>query len=45
VFQRPRALGRIAIAPDGYLYHLNVFPNTNWMSGQTIQRWPLPMTR
>lgn len=44
-FQRPRALGRIAIAPDGFLYHLNVYPNTHWRGGQAIQRWPLPMTR
>jgi hypothetical protein len=44
-FQRPRALGRIAIAPDGFLYHLNVFPNTNWRTSSAIQRWPLPATR
>lgn len=44
-FQTPPRVGRIAIAPDGYLYHLSVFPNVNWMSGDAIVRWPLPSTR
>jgi hypothetical protein len=44
-FARPRALGRIAIAPDGFLYHLNVYPSSNWRSSTAIQRWPLPATR
>lgn len=37
-FQTGLAQGRIAIAPDGYLYHLTMgFP-----SQPTITRWPLP---
>jgi hypothetical protein len=44
-FQSPPRLGRIAIAPDGYLYHLSVYPSVNWMSGDAIVRWPLPATR
>jgi hypothetical protein len=44
-FARPRALGRVAIAPDGFLYHLNVFPDSGWRTSTAIQRWPLPATR
>lgn len=36
-FQTPPALGRIAISPDGGLYHLSVYP-----SRVGIVRWPLP---
>lgn len=41
----PPRIGRIAIAPDGYLYHLSVFPAVNWMTHDSIIRWPLPMMR
>ena len=45
VFQNPPRLGRIAIAPDGWLYHVSVFPASNWMSGDTIVRWQLRAKR
>ena len=44
-FQAPPRLGRIAIAPDGWLYHLSVYPASNWMSGNTIVRWQLRTKR
>lgn len=46
-FQRPARLGRIAIAPDNYLYHTAVFPNVQWTNVMSppIERWPLPATR
>ncbi len=44
-FQTAPARGRIAIAPDNQLYHLNVYPNVHWRAGMTIVRWPLPATR
>ncbi len=44
-FQSPPRLGRIAIAPDGWLYHVSVFPASNWKAKTTIVRWPLPATR
>jgi hypothetical protein len=44
-FQTPPRPGRIAIAPDGYLYHLSVFPQSYWQSKDTIVRWPLPAKR
>lgn len=39
-FQTAPAKGRIAIAPDGYLYHLTV----GWPTEATIVRWELPTT-
>ncbi len=46
-FQRPRRLGRIAIAPDHFLYHTAVYPNVQWTNAMAppIERWPLPATR
>ncbi|MGZ3451891.1 MAG: hypothetical protein ACXWUG_25290 [Polyangiales bacterium] len=45
-FQTPPRLGRIAIAPDGQLYHLSVFPAVHWKSTKdSIVRWPLPSKR
>jgi hypothetical protein len=44
-FQTPPRQGRIAIAPDGYLYHLSVYPAVDWMSASSIVRWPLPAMR
>ena len=44
-FQQAPFLGRIAIAPDGFLYHLSVFPNVKWMTGTPIVRWALPTKR
>jgi hypothetical protein len=44
-FQTPPRLGRIAIAPDGHLYHLSVFPKVFWKAGDSIVRWPLPAKR
>jgi len=38
VFQTAPALGRITIAPDGYLYHLTV----GWPTAAEIVRWQLP---
>lgn len=45
IFQTPPRLGRIAIAPDGFLYHLSVYPLSNWMSHDSIVRWALPAHR
>lgn len=47
VFQRPARLGRIAIAPDQFLYHTAVFPDVQWTNAMSppVQRWPLPSTR
>jgi hypothetical protein len=45
-FQTPPRLGRIAIAPDGQLYHLSVFPAVHWKTSKdAIVRWPLPSKR
>ncbi len=44
-FQMPPRIGRIAIAPDGFLYHVSVFPAANWMTHDSIVRWPLPTHR
>ena len=45
-FQTPPRLGRIAIAPDGQLYHLSVFPAVHWKTSKdSIVRWPLPSKR
>lgn len=44
-FQTAPRLGRIALAPDGYLYHLSVFPAVQWKSKSAIVRWPLPAAR
>ncbi len=46
-FQNPARLGRIAIAPDGYLYHASVYPNVQWSdtTAPPIERWALPVTR
>ncbi len=46
-FQTPPRLGRIAIAPDNFLYHACTYPNVNWndASSPPIVRWPLPPTR
>ena len=44
-FQMPPRLRRIAIAPDGFLYHLSVYPAVNWMAGESIVRWALPAQR
>lgn len=44
-FQSPPRLGRIAIAPDGWLYHVSVFPASNWKAKTAIVRWPLPAKR
>jgi len=44
-FQKPPRLGRIAIAPDGYLYHLSVYPAVKWKAKTAIVRWPLPAKR
>lgn len=44
-FQTPPRLGRIALAPDGFLYHVSVFPKSYWQSKDTIVRWPLPSKR
>jgi hypothetical protein len=38
VFQVAPALGRIALAPDGYLYHLTL----GWPTQAAIVRWELP---
>jgi hypothetical protein len=40
IFQVAPALGRIALAPDGYLYHLTI----GWPTQAEIVRWPLPDT-
>jgi hypothetical protein len=45
VFQTPPRLGRIALAPDNYLYHLSVYPAVNWKAKTAIVRWPLPTRR
>jgi hypothetical protein len=46
LFQKPPRLGRIAIAPDGWLYHLSVFPASGWKTTKdTIVRWELPSKR
>jgi hypothetical protein len=47
LFQRPARLGRIAIAPDNFLYHTAVYPDVQWTHAMMppIQRWPLPATR
>jgi hypothetical protein len=46
LFQKPPRLGRIAIAPDGWLYHLSVYPASGWKSTKdTIVRWALPAKR
>ncbi|GMV12559.1 MAG: hypothetical protein HS104_41790 [Polyangiaceae bacterium] len=39
-FQTAPALGRITIAPDGYLYHLTV----GWPTTPEVVRWQLPTT-
>ncbi len=39
-FQTAPALGRIAIAPDGHVYHLTL----GWPTKAEIVRWPLPTT-
>ncbi|MBI5513689.1 MAG: hypothetical protein HY909_07960 [Deltaproteobacteria bacterium] len=46
-FQTAPRLGRIALAPDGYLYHASVYPNVQWTSATSppIVRWPLPARR
>ncbi len=44
-FQKPPRLGRIAIAPDGFLYHLSVYPATNWKAKSAVVRWALPSSR
>ncbi len=44
-FQTAPYLGRIAIAPDGYLYHVSVWPNVLWNGGTSIVRWALPAKR
>ena len=33
------------LAPDGFLYHISVYPMSNWMDGMTVVRWALPSTR
>lgn len=38
VFEVAPALGRIALAPDGYLYHLTL----GWPTSPAIVRWELP---
>ena len=45
LFQNPPRLGRIAIGPDNYLYHLSVYPQVNWKAKTSIVRWPLPTRR
>jgi hypothetical protein len=45
LFQSPPRLGRIAIAPDGNLYHLSVFPAVQWKAKTSIVSWPLPAKR
>ena len=46
LFQKPPRLGRIAIAPDGFLYHLSVFPAVGWKTTKdSIVRWALPTHR
>ena len=45
MFQQAPRVGRIAISPDGYLYHLSVYPEVKWMSKSAIVRWPLPQNR
>lgn len=44
-FQAAPRLGRIALAPDGYLYHLSVYPAVRWKSKSAIVRWALPRAR
>ena len=44
-FQKPPRIGRITIAPDGWLYHLSVFPAVGWKAKTAIVRWPLPAKR
>ncbi|MBK7585092.1 MAG: hypothetical protein IPI67_33500 [Myxococcales bacterium] len=39
-FQTAPALGRITIAPDGYLYHLT----SGWPTTPEVTRWQLPAT-
>ncbi len=39
-FQTAPGVGRITIAPDGYLYHLTV----GFLSTPAVVRWPLPTT-
>lgn len=39
-FQTAPALGRMAIAPDGHLYHLS--SGAPWFGLAEIVRWPLP---
>lgn len=45
LFQSPPRLGRIALAPDGNLYHLSVYPAVNWSAKTSIVSWPLPAKR
>lgn len=45
LFQNPPRLGRIALGPDNYLYHLSVYPQVNWKAMTSIVRWPLPTRR
>lgn len=45
LFQTAPRVGRIAISPDGFLYHLSVFPAVRWKSQSAIVRWPLPQKR
>jgi hypothetical protein len=45
-FATPPRLGRIAIAPDNFLYHLSVYPKVQWKTTKdAIVRWPLPKER
>jgi hypothetical protein len=39
-FQTAPALGRITLAPDGYLYHLTA----GWPTDAEVVRWQLPTT-
>ncbi len=47
VFQRPSRLGRIAIAPDNFLYHTATYPNVQWNNAADppMVRYALPATR
>ncbi len=44
-FQKAPRLGRITIAPDGWLYHLSVYPAVGWKAKTAVVRWPLPAKR
>lgn len=43
-FQTPGQVGRIALSPDGRVYHLPVLPNAS-APGAGIESWPLPAAR